>query len=111
MARPALNDARLTVEEYLELERASPVKHEYVAGYIYAMSDASNAHNIISGNVYMALRQHLRGTPCRAFMADVKARIEAADRFYYPDVMVSCEQGGDSYYRTEPVLIIEVLSD
>lgn len=111
MARPALQDTKITVEEYLEMERSSPVKHEYADGYIYAMSGASNAHNVISGNVYMALRQHLRGTPCRTYMADVKARIEAADRFYYPDVMVSCERGRDSYYRTEPVLIVEVLSD
>ena len=111
MARPALNDTMMTVEEYLEMERNSQVKHEYVAGYVYAMSGTSDAHNIIALNVATALRGHLRGTPCRTFMADVKARIETADRFYYPDVMVSCERAKDRYYRTEPVLVVEVLSD
>lgn len=111
MAKPALQDMRMTVEEYLEMERSSPVKHEYEAGYLHAMSGASNAHNVISGNLYMALRQHLRGTPCRTYIADVKARIEAADRFYYPDVMVSCEGQGDRYFREAPSLIVEVLSE
>jgi Uma2 family endonuclease len=110
MARPALSDARLTVEEYLEMERSSPVKHEYVAGIIYAMAGASDAHNVISGNLYMALRRHLKGTPCHTYFADVKARLEEAGCFYYPDVMVSCEQPGDRYYRERPVLIVEVLS-
>jgi Uma2 family endonuclease len=111
MARPAMNDTRLTVEEYLEMEKSSPVKHEYEDGHIRAMAGATDAHNIISLNIAAVLRSHLRGTPCRTFMADVKARIEAANRFYYPDVMVSCERAGDSYYRTEPVLIVEVLSE
>lgn len=111
MARPALNDTLLTVEEYLEMERSSPIKHEYVAGNLRAMSGASDAHNIIALNIAAALRAHLRGTSCRAFMADVKARIEAADLFYYPDVMVSCEQAPNRYYRKEPILIVEVLSD
>jgi Uma2 family endonuclease len=111
MARPAFNDRRFTPEEYLEMELSSPVKHEYVAGHVYAMTGTSDVHNIISGNLYMALRQHLRDTPCRVFIADVKARVEAVDAFYYPDVMVSCEKAQDRYYREQPVLIVEVLSD
>jgi Uma2 family endonuclease len=111
MARPAMNDTRLTVEEYLELEKSSPVKHEYEAGYLHAMSGASSAHNIICLNIASILRSHLRGTPCRTYIADVKTRIEAASRFYYPDVMVSCEGQGDRYYRDAPVLIVEVLSE
>lgn len=110
MARSVASDRRLTPYEYLEWELSSPVKHEYVAGQVYPMVGASLAHNMICGNAYMILRQHLRGTPCRVFMGDVKARIEAADAFYYPDLMVSCELSGNEYYREAPVLIVEVLS-
>lgn len=111
MAAQALRETRLTPEEYLEMERSSPIKHEYVNGHIYAMSGASDAHNIISLNIAAILRNHLRGTPCRAFMADMKLRVELANRFYYPDVLVSCEKTGDRYYRDQPVLIVEVLSE
>ena len=43
-------------------------------------------------------------------MADMKIRV-APDLFYYPDVVVTCDKpGGDPYFRTEPRLVIEVLS-
>lgn len=110
MARIASDQGRFTPEQYLEMELTSPVKHEYVAGQIFAMTGASDAHNIIALNLATILRQHLRGSPCRVFMADVKVRIEAAETFYYPDLMVSCERATDSYYRENPTLIVEVLS-
>jgi Uma2 family endonuclease len=87
------------------------MKHEYVAGKIIAMVGAGRAHNLIAGNFYRALRDHLRGTACQAFMSDMKVRI--GEVFYYPDVMVDCEspvQSRDAYLSENPVLIIEVLS-
>ena len=92
------------------MEAASPVKHEYVAGQIYAMTGASDTHNFICLNIATALRSHLQGSPCRVFMADVKALTGQADAFYYPDVMVSCEPSPNPYYREQPCLIVEVLS-
>jgi Uma2 family endonuclease len=100
----------LSPAEYLEMEESSPVKHECIAGQIYAMTGASDTHNFIAGNLYIALRSHLKGSPCRVFMADVKARLDQADSFYYPDVMVSCEKAANAYYREQPCLIVEVLS-
>lgn len=110
MSKPALRQAPLSPEEYLEMERDSPVKHEYIAGQVYAMAGTSDVHNIIVGNLYMALRNHLKGSPCRVFMSDVKARLARAEAFYYPDVMVSCEAASSAYYREQPCLVIEVLS-
>jgi Uma2 family endonuclease len=62
--------------------------------------------------VAMALRQHLSGTPCRTFITDMKLRVEAADAFYYPDVMVTCSaaDAGDLLVKRQPVLLVEVLS-
>ncbi|MCX8049636.1 MAG: Uma2 family endonuclease [Methylohalobius sp.] len=109
MATPAF-ERKLTPEEYLELERASPVKHEYRAGHFLAMTGTSDVHNLIVGNLYMLLRERLRGSPCRVFIADVKVWIKAAEAFYYPDLMVSCEPVISRYYREHPCLIAEVLS-
>jgi Uma2 family endonuclease len=110
MSKPATQTAYISPEAYLEMELCSPVKHEYIRGQIYAMTGTSDAHNFITGNLYTALRSHLKGSPCRVFMADVRAKLERADAFYYPDVMVSCEQAANAYYREQPRLIIEVLS-
>lgn len=111
MRKPAVTTAvRMSPEEYLEMELCSPIKHEYVGGYIYAMTGASDVHNFIALNLASALREHLKGSPCRVFMADVKVRLERADAYYYPDLMVSCETASNAYYRAEPRLIVEILS-
>ncbi|BAB77984.1 Uma2 family endonuclease [Anabaena sp. FACHB-709] len=104
-----------TVEEYLELEKSSEIRHEYLGGQIFAMSGGSKEHNLISGNIYSRLRSHLRGTSCSVFMADIKIRLkltnEAKNLFYYPDVTVTCDsQDKDRFYLNYPCLIIEVLS-
>ena len=103
----------LSIEDYLAQERDGDVRHEYIAGEIYAMVGASRSHNLIASNLHAALHNHLRGSPCRVFMNDMKVRIETGDRFYYPDILVSCskiEDEPDEYYETQPVVIVEVLS-
>ncbi|MBN2232807.1 MAG: Uma2 family endonuclease [Deltaproteobacteria bacterium] len=102
----------MTPEEYLAAEAASDVKHEYIRGEIFAMAGAGDAHVTITLNVASALKAHLRGGDCRAFIADMKLRVEASDAFFYPDVFVTCgeaaRQGRDA--KTDALLIVEVLS-
>ena len=99
----------LSVEDYLEGEKHTQRKHEYVAGRVYAMVGASRAHNLIALSLASALRAHLRPRPCQVFASDMKVRI--GDIFYYPDVVVNCDASDqEPYYCTSPVLIIEVLS-
>jgi Uma2 family endonuclease len=101
----------LSEAEYLENEKASAVRHEYLAGLVYAMAGASATHNLIAGNLFARLRAHLRGGPCQVFISDMKVKIEAVDTFYYPDVMVACDPSDNAdYFRTNPTLIIEVTS-
>jgi len=111
MSVPLPQSNHLSAEEYLEMELSSPIKHEYVAGEIFAMTGTSDSHNIIAGNLYMLFREHLRGTPCRVFMSDLKLKVAVADAYFYPDLMVTCETAPDSHYREQPKLVIEVLSD
>jgi Uma2 family endonuclease len=100
---------RMTPQEYLAYEQEQPIRHELVDGYLYAMTGASDRHEEISLNLAAALRLHLRGTFCRVYKGDLKIRV--ADDFYYPDVFVRCsKERGDPYFKTEPLLVAEVLS-
>jgi Uma2 family endonuclease len=106
--------ASLSVEEYLAGEPRSEVRHEYLGGIVYAMAGASVSHNLISGNLFAALRTHLRGSPCGVFIADVKVRLHLAndDIFYYPDVMVACDaRDNDEFFKRYPKVLIEVMSE
>ncbi|MEM7595886.1 MAG: Uma2 family endonuclease [Cyanobacteria bacterium P01_A01_bin.83] len=106
-------DSRLTPEEYLQLEADSEIKHEYIDGEVYAMAGATDTHVTIALNLAVLLRSHLRDSDCRVFISDMKVKIEAKSRFFYPDVMVTCEakDRDTSTYKKFPCLIIEVLSD
>lgn len=103
----------LSSAAYLQLEAASLIKHEYIDGQVYAMAGASDAHVTIAGNLFALLRSHVRDTNCRVYISDMKVRIESPNRFYYPDVMVTCDSRdrGTADYKRFPKLIIEVLSD
>lgn len=106
---------KVSENEYLALEARSPVRHEYLAGDVYAMTGASLRHNVITLNIAALLRAHLRGTPCRTFVADAKLRIAKVSAYYYPDVMVTCDPrhltvGSDDLVVEAPKLIVEVLS-
>ena len=108
----ALPEQYLSVDDYLQLEAKSPIKHEYIDGKVYAMAGASDSHVTIAGNLFAALRSHIRGTGCRLYISDMKACVEARNRFFYPDVMITCDrrdQKTDTYKRF-PTLIVEVLS-
>lgn len=98
---------------YLDWERQQSSRHEYVAGEIFAMTGATDAHVTVAGNLFALLRAHVRGTPCRVYMADMKLRVETADAFFYPDVFVTCTESDrrQIHYKNEAILIVEVLSD
>jgi Uma2 family endonuclease len=107
------SDIYVSPEDYLAGEKVSPIKHEYRQGEIYAMAGAKKAHAIISGNAFALLRNHLRGSGCMPYVADVKVRIEAANCYYYPDVAVTCDErdsNTDEDFIIYPRLIVEVLS-
>ena len=108
--------ARQTVvseDEYLALERDSDVRHEYVDGRLFAMGGASLAHTLIVTNLVTGLRNRLRGSGCRVSSSDMKVRLADGRRYYYPDVVVSCNdrrEEPDAYTATRPALVVEILS-
>ena len=101
-------------EDYLDFERDSDVRHEYLNGYIYAMAGESTAHSQISVNLIAELRNQLKKTPCQVFSPNMKVQSAAKSLFAYPDVTIVC--GEPIFHDTKkdvlmnPKVIIEVLS-
>lgn len=83
-------------------------RYEYIDGQVYAMAGASRNHNILTVNLVSLLKSHLKATSCTPFVSDMK--VKANERYYYPDVVVDCSQTSENIL-TQPVLIIEVLSN
>jgi Uma2 family endonuclease len=103
---------RLSPQEYLDWEATQDIKHEYLDGEVFAMTGGTIAHNLISGNFYALLKSHLRGKGCRVFIADVKVQVSERGAYFYPDVMVSCDERDRPAVNLiqHPCLIVEVLS-
>lgn len=103
----------ISPEDYLAAEATSSTKHEYRDGHLYAMAGGTDAHITIALNLWALLRSHLRNRGYRAYALDMKAHIEDLSCFYYPDVMVTCDDRdlAASTLKRYPCLIVEVLSD
>ncbi|MBK7676330.1 MAG: Uma2 family endonuclease [Candidatus Accumulibacter sp.] len=112
MALPML-ERRFDAAAYLAWEEMQEERHEYIAGEVFAMVGVRQSHNLATGNLYSSLRQLLKGSPCRVFVEAVKTRIEAADCFFYPDVVVTCDPRDrlTPDYVSHPLLVAEVLSE
>ncbi len=108
----ALEQQLISFEDYLEGERNVPFRSEYIDGYIYAMAGASERHNTIAHTFGTAI-DNILGNECRVWQSDMKVIGHYQDKnfAYYPDIMAACgENTGDQYARTNPLLIVEVLS-
>ena len=91
------------------MEEASPVKHEFVAGEVYAMSGVTLRHNLITLNIVRGLHGPARARRCSVLATDVKLRV--MDRIYYPDVIVACGKAAEvELIIDEPSLMVEVTS-
>jgi Uma2 family endonuclease len=102
----------ITEQEYLEGEKRSELRHEYIQGEVYAMAGSSRRHNRIAGNLYIAFSTASHNTACEVFSSDLKVRIDSRKSYYYPDVLVTydTDDNQDEYYIDKPCLIVEVLS-
>jgi len=100
----------MSLDEYLAWENEHPLKHEYVAGEVFARSGASSRHNLISLNIARSLHGAARKRACRIFANDIKLRA-GADRIYYPLIIIACGAAASINYVVEkPSLVVEVLS-
>ena len=116
MVANLLSEGYMTAEEYLSAEEASDIKHEYLGGVVYAMSGASNAHNVIEFNLNGMLYTRLRGHRCSGFSSSMKVRLQPQPTeriyFYYPDAMIARDPTDVSEHgwRERPAALFEIMS-
>jgi Uma2 family endonuclease len=101
----------ISPKDYLDIERQSPIRHEYRRGLVYAMAGGSDTHARITINLLSRINVHLSDSPCRLYNGDVKVNYQD-DFYYYPDAFVTCDPRDrqDRYVKRYPKLIVEVLS-
>ena len=105
----SVGERLLSLDEFLAWERDQPERYEYAGGVITMMTGGSLDHSTIASNLWTALRDQLRGSPCRAFRGDSK--IIANHSIRYPDLSVTCTPvRGTEDVVLDPVCIIEVIS-
>ena len=109
----AIDDKIYTVEEYIQLDEASDIRHEFINGQLYDMSGNSDIHNEMVGNLYFLLRNLLSGSKNKLYFEQVKVKIQGEDHYTYPDMFVTNHPDDlqNKYIKQYPVLLIEVLSD
>jgi Uma2 family endonuclease len=105
----------LTPQEYLALERLAEFRSEFYGGEMFAMSDASWEHTLITDNIAGEARAQLKGGPCRALTSNVRVKVNASGLYTYPDLVFVCAepQFEDDVLDTllNPRALVEVLSD
>ena len=110
----AYEKQKYTIEEYLLMERASEVKHEYYQGEIFAMAGASNRHNIISINLIIGLYPKSKTSSCFPYGSDMRIHIPENTLFTYPDISIICGEintfDKDKDTALQPTILIEILS-
>lgn len=97
---------------YLDWEVQQEIKYEYINGEAYAMTGGTIPHNAIAINLIAALRNHVRGGPCRLLGPDAKVGISEQGPFFYPDVLVTYDERDRRAIKFVqfPCLVVEVLS-
>lgn len=102
----------MTPAAYLDWELQQEMKYEYVDGEAYAMTGGTIPHNAIAINLIAALRNHVRGSSCRVLGSDTKVGITEQGAFFYPDVLVTCDERDRRAIKFVqfPCLVVEVLS-
>jgi Uma2 family endonuclease len=102
----------MTVEEYLDFEAKSKIRHEYMDGEIFAMAGAKRNHSIAATNISTELNVHLRQTDCEVHTTDFRVLVRNG-HYVYPDVVVACgeiEIIDNDTTLVNPTIVVEVLS-
>jgi Uma2 family endonuclease len=104
----------LSPEEYLEFERESDVRHEYLDGHVSAMAGESLSHSRVCFNLAREVGNKLKGKPCEGLSPNMKVRTSNASLFAYPDLTIVCEEPKFHDIKRDvlinPKVIFEVLS-
>lgn len=107
-----ITEKRCTAEEYFELEKQSEVRHEFVYGYLIEMAGESKRANEIAQNFIFSVRRELRQKGYATYEHDVRLMVRKGQIYRYPNAVIApILDDEDAYHVTQPVLIVEVLSN
>jgi Uma2 family endonuclease len=114
MKEYTLTDTRpMTVEEYVEFEERSEIRHEFINNQLYPMPGTTDDHNDICINLTQLLKTLLKPLgKFKVHQENVKVQILHEKDYTYPDVMVvSHPHDFDTrYIKKYPPVILEVIS-
>jgi Uma2 family endonuclease len=114
MPGDAAHALRMTYAQYLELERSTDLRHEYLDGEVWAMAGGTTAHSLVKSNLLRAVGNALEGKPCLALDSDQKIDVAETGLVTYPDLSVTCgglqKSARDANAIVNPTLVVEVLS-
>ncbi|MEO8183956.1 MAG: Uma2 family endonuclease [Deltaproteobacteria bacterium] len=106
---------RYTFHDYLSLEAGSTVRHEFLAGEIYAMAGGTPQHAALAMAVGAALVTQTRGGPYRVHSSNLRVRVLVTGLTTYPDVTVVCgpyeTDPQDKNTIVNPRVLVEIMSD
>jgi Uma2 family endonuclease len=105
----------VTRDQYLAQEAVAETKSEYISGAVRAMAGASPEHDTICYNLGGEIRNQVRGSACKGGGSDLRVWIDGCERYYYPDLTITCGQRRFELRENvrallNPSIIIEVLS-
>ena len=105
--------AKLSVEEYLALDRAAEVRSEYYDGEMFPLLAVTWSHGLLSTRTVVLLQPQLAKKGCPVQGSGVRVRVSPT-KFVIPDVLVVCgkPEFTDEHQDTitNPKVIVEVLS-
>jgi Uma2 family endonuclease len=106
--------ARLTVEQYLKIERVAEFRSEYIDGEVFARAGRGPNHALIAAAVIIRLGGQLDDRPCAVAGSDLRLYCPKDQMLTYPDVVVFCEPAkfldSDEDTLIDAIAIVEVLS-
>jgi len=73
----------ISVDDYLDGETRTEIKHEYLDGDVVAMGGTSAKHGLVMTGLGLAIGQHARRKGCQLFIADMKVRVEHTGQTYF----------------------------
>ena len=112
MAEPARR--MLSYRDYLDLERETGIRHEYLDGEVWAMAGGTLRHSRVKTKLTIAIGNALGDGPCQPYDSDLKIRIPETGLATYPDLAIICGPPvvdvEDHNAATNPTVLVEVLS-
>ncbi|HMN10555.1 MAG TPA: Uma2 family endonuclease [Gemmatimonadaceae bacterium] len=109
MTSPLSHPTPMTLEEYFAFDETVEARHEYVDGFVYAMTGGTSRHGVIASNVTGYLWNVLRRGACRLFTGNRKLRV--LRNVFVPDVMVACgDVSAETDTEVAATYVVEVTS-